>query len=147
MKMVNYENNKRIVARAITFIDDKVLLIERHNVNYEIQDYYTIPGGGVEIGEDYKEAAIRETFEETCCNIEIVKDLTIEDYGTGICHWFYGKYISGTPELGGEEKERNSSNNSYKVVLINMNDINNINILGVGKELIKECYKEYKNKE
>ena len=144
MNMVKFENNKRIVARAITFIDDKVLLMERHNINYEIHDYYTIPGGGVEIGEDYKKAAIRETFEETCCNVEIVKELEVEDFGSGICHWFYAKYISGTPELGGEEKERNTPENSYKVVLIDINDIDDINILGIGKRLIKECFEEYK---
>ena len=145
--MVLYENNKRIVARAITFIDDKILLIKRHNTNYEIQDYYTIPGGGVEIGEDFSEAAVRETKEETCCDIKIIKELEIEDFGTGICHWFYAEYISGTPVLGGEEKERNDPNNSYKVVLIDMNDIDDINILGIGKKLIKKCYNEYKNKE
>ena len=145
--MVLYENNKRIVARAITFIDDKILLIKRHNTNYEIQDYYTIPGGGVEIGEDFSEAAVRETKEETCCNIKIIKELETEDFGSGICHWFYAKYISGTPTLGGEEKERNTPENSYKVVLIDMKDIDDINILGIGKKLIKKCYNEYKNKE
>ena len=104
--------------------------------------YYTIPGGGVEDDEDYDVAAIRETKEETCCDIEIVKDLYIEDYGEGICHWFLGKYISGTPVLGGEEKERNNPNNSFKVVLIPFDEIDNINILGVGKKLIKKCIKE-----
>lgn len=141
-----YENGKRIVSRAITFIDDKVLLIERERLSNGIMlHYFTIPGGGVEKDEDYPDAAIRETMEETCCEIEIVKDLEVEDYGEGICHWYYAKYISGTPMLGGEEKERNNPNNSFKVVLIPINDIDNINILGVGRKLIKECYKIYKN--
>ena len=143
--MSTYENNKRIVSRAITFIDDNVLLMERYRLDNGVMlHYFTIPGGGVEEGEDYKEAAIRETKEETCCDIEIVKELEVEDYGIGICYWFYAKYISGTPELGGEEKERNDPNNSYKVVLININDIDNVNILGVGRKLIKECFNEYK---
>ena len=143
--MVVYENGKRIVARAITFIDDNVLLIERfRKENGEMLHYFTIPGGGVEEGESFMEAAIRETMEETCCNIEVLKTLEVEDFGSGICHWFYAKYISGTPTLGGEEKERNNPDNSFKVVLINMNDIDNINILGAGKRLIKECFKEYK---
>lgn len=143
--MVKYENGKRIVSRAITFIDDNILLIERfRKENGAMLHYFTIPGGGVEENESFKEAAIRETLEETCCNIEIIKTLEIEDYGSGICHWFYAKYLSGTPELGGEEKERNNPDNSFKVVLINMKDIDNINILGVGKRLIKECFMEYK---
>lgn len=143
--MIKYIDNKRIVARAITFIDDKLLLIERYRKEGdEILHYFTIPGGGVEDDEKYSETAIRETKEETCCDIEIVKELEVEDYGTGICHWFYAKYISGTPELGGEEKIRNNPDNSFKVVLIPMKDIDSINILGIGKRLVKECYNEYK---
>ena len=106
--------------------------------------YFTIPGGGVEDNETYEETAIRETKEETCCDIEIIKFIMEEDYGEGIAMWFYAKYLGGTPELGGEEKERNREDNSYKVVLIDMKDIDNINILGMGKTLVKRCYKEYK---
>ena len=141
--MTKYKDGKRECSRAITFIDNNVLLIERHRLsNNEMLHYFTIPGGGVEDDEDYPTAAIRETKEETCCDIEIVKDLIVEDYGEGICHWFLGKYISGTPELGGEEKERNNPNNHFKVVLIPFDEIDNINILGMGKSLVKKCIKE-----
>ena len=143
--MAIYENGKRVCARAITFIDNSVLLIERHRkVDDQMLHYYTIPGGGVEIGEEKSEAAIRETKEETCCDIAIIKNLTREDYGEGICYWFYAKYLSGTPTLGGEENERNNLDNHYQVVLIDMNDIDKINILGMGKKLVKECYEDYK---
>jgi ADP-ribose pyrophosphatase YjhB (NUDIX family) len=141
--MIRYIDGKRIVARAITFIDNKVLLIERfRREGEELLHYFTIPGGGVEDDEDYSETAIRETKEETCCDIEIVKELPVEDYGSGICHWFLGKYISGTPTLGGEEKERNNPDNSFKVVLIPFEEIDNTNILGMGKKLVKEYIEE-----
>lgn len=137
---------KRIVARGITFIDDKILLIERYRkTDNELLHYFTIPGGGVEEGEDYSKTAIRETKEETNVDVEIIEFLEKEDYGSGICYWYYTKYLSGIPSLGGEELERNNPDNSYKVVLINMKDIDNINILGRGKPLIKECYHKYKN--
>ena len=143
--MVLYENGLRIGARAVTFIGDSVLFIERHRLdNGEWLHYFTIPGGGVEIGEDFSDTAIRETMEETCCKIEIIETLEVEDYPGGKCHWFFGKYISGTPELGGEEKERNKPENSFKVVLIDMKDIDKVNILGHGKRIIKECYEKYK---
>ena len=141
------KNKLRIVARGITFIDDKVLLIERYRKeDNKMLHYFTIPGGGVEKGESYEETAIRETKEETCCNVEIMKFLEIEDYPGGKCHWFYCKYLSGTPNLGGEEKERNNPDNSYKVVLIPYNDLDQINILGRGKALIKLCYTTYYEK-
>ncbi len=138
--MTLYIDNRRIVARAITFINDEILLIERYKKENNVMlHYFTIPGGGVEIGETYTEAAIRETLEETSCNIEIVKDLGYEDYPKGRCYWFYAKYISGTPTLSGEESIINNPDNSYKIVLINKKNIDKINILGKGKELIKEC--------
>ena len=143
--MIKYINGKRVCARAITFIDGKILLIERfRKSNDEILHYFTIPGGGVEDDEDYADTAIRETKEETCCDIEIIKFIMEEDYGAGLAEWFYAKYLSGTPTLGGEEKERNREDNSYKVVLIDMKDIDSINILGMGKKLVKKCYEEYK---
>ena len=146
--MRKYKENVRVVARAITFIDNKVLLIERYRrEDSKLLHYFTIPGGGVEEGESFQEAAVRETKEETCCDIEIIKDLIIEEYPHGICHWFYAKYTSGTPTLGGEESERNNPDNSYKVVLIDMKDIDTINILGKGKELIKKCYKDSLNRQ
>ena len=142
--MTVYEGQKRVVSRGITFIDDNVLLIERYKrEGDELLHYFTIPGGGVEEGETYEMAAIRETEEETTIKTKLIKYLEKEDYKTGVCYWHYLKYLSGTPTLGGEEKIRNNPDNSYKVVLINMNDIDNINILGKGKSLIKACYKEH----
>ena len=146
--MVKYIDGKRVVARAITFIDNNVLLIERYRKEMNTMlHYYTIPGGGVEDNETFSEAAIRETKEETGCDISIIKDLIVEEYPGGVCHWFYAKYLDGTPSLGGEELEHNNPLNSYKVVLINYQDLDNINILGEGKKLIKECYNKYYKKE
>ena len=143
--MTVYEGKKRVVARGITFIDNNVLLIERYRrEGNKLLHYFTIPGGGVEENETYLEAAIRETMEETTVKTEEIEYLEKEDYGTGICYWFYLKYLSGTPTLGGEEKIRNNPDNSYKVVLIDMKDIDKVNILGRGRDLIKKCYQKYK---
>ena len=67
-----------------------------------------------------------------------------EERETTIGHFFNAEIIKGEPTLGGEELERNQSDNHYKVVLVNINDIDKINILGLGKKLIKECLEEYK---
>lgn len=144
--MTVYKDGRRVVSRGITFIDNNILLIERYRKEgNNMLHYFTIPGGGVEENETFEDAAIRETKEETTCNIKIIEYLGEEYYPNGICHWFYCEYLNGTPMLGGEEKERNNPLNSFKVVLIDMNDIDKINILGKGKELIKKCYIKYKN--
>lgn len=136
--MTRYENGKRVVARGITIIDNKVLLMERHKKeNGIIRHYFTIPGGGVEEDETYEEAAIRETKEETCVDTKIVKYLEKEEFKEGIVYWYLLKYLSGTPTLGGEELERNNPDNHYKVVLIDIDDIDSINILGEGKRILK----------
>ena len=146
--MEKEEDGRRVVARAITFIDEKILLIERFRREGDsMLHYYTIPGGGVMLNEDYQEAAVRETKEETCCDVVIKKALTKEDYPNGRCYWFYAEYLKGTPTLGGEELEHNNPDNSFKVVLIDYSEINNINILGMGKKLIKECFENYYKKE
>lgn len=143
--MTKYENGKRVCARGVTFIGDKVILIERHKkINNEMSHYFTIPGGGVEDDETYEDAAVREMFEETCVKTKVIKFLQKEDYGEGIVYWYFLKYISGTPVLGGEELERNHPDNHYQVVLINVNEIDNFPILGEGKNVIKNAYREYK---
>gem|GEM_PF-472119 len=49
-------------SAGIIIKDDTILLI--HRVNYG-DEYYLFPGGGVEVGEDISEAAVREVKEET----------------------------------------------------------------------------------
>lgn len=143
--MIN--DKKRVVARGITFIDNKILLIERYKKeNDKMLHYFTIPGGGVEDDETTSQAAIREVLEETTCNVSIIKYLGEENYPGGICHWYYCKYLNGTPKLSGEEKIRNNPDNHYEVVLIDMNKIDEIPILGMGKDYIKKCYSFYQNK-
>lgn len=143
--MTKYENGKRVCARGITFIEDKIILIERHRQeNEKMLHYYTIPGGGVEENETYEEASIRETEEETQIITKMIKYLGREEFESGIVYWYLLDYLSGTPTLGGEELERNNLLNHYKVILVKINEIDNLNILGEGKDFIEKAYLEYK---
>jgi len=140
-----YEGKKRVCARGITFIGDDILLIERRKKeNNEILHYFTIPGGGVEVGESLEDAAVRETYEETTVKTEVIKFLGKEEYETGIVYWYLLKYIDGIPKLGGEELERNNSENHYKVVLINKNKLVALPILGKGKDMLYIALDELK---
>lgn len=61
----------RFSVRAV-MIDGNGSVALIHSKN---PDYYTLPGGGVEIGEDPDRAVIRECMEETGYTVEIVSHL------------------------------------------------------------------------
>ena len=136
---------KRKVARGITFIDDKVLLLKRVRRDGEkILNYYAIPGGGVEKDETKEEACLREIEEETSIKASINTYLDFEEYEQGVCYYFLTNYLSGIPCLGGEEKIKNSPDNSYEVKLVALKELDNIMIYGIGIDMIKKAYKRYK---
>lgn len=60
-------------ARSIIIVNDKIAMV--HSLKY---DYYKLPGGGIENGEDPVEAMIRETREEAGL---VVKPESIKEYG------------------------------------------------------------------
>lgn len=64
-------NKISITALLILLKEDKILLTRRYNTGYE-DGKYSLPGGHVEKGEEIRDAAIREAYEEL--GIEIDKD-------------------------------------------------------------------------
>ena len=132
---------KRIVSRGIIFIDNKVVLLKRiRKTGDEYLHYYAIPGGGVENNETKEEACLREIEEEVGLKVTINKYLGMEEYETGICHYFKVNYQGGTPILGGEEKANNNPDNYYEIQLIDIKDIENIYIYGQGIDMIKRSF-------
>lgn len=65
----------RFACRAVVFdADGKIAMI--HST---VHDYYKIPGGGVEAGEDLLTALAREVMEEIGCAVGNVRELGIVD--------------------------------------------------------------------
>ena len=90
---------------------DEVLLIHRHKNGDE---YWVLPGGGVEDEETLEEALKREVMEET--SLEVLSfELIHECPGfEGRKHFFFEvKTENNDPELGGPEKENMNENNVY----------------------------------
>jgi 8-oxo-dGTP pyrophosphatase MutT (NUDIX family) len=72
--------------------DDRVALIERHRDGLH---YYVVPGGGVEPGETFEQAAIREASEELGVGVQLGPIALDVDFG-GRQVYFEARIIRGT---------------------------------------------------
>lgn len=94
---------KHIVSAATIVLNDQkeILLIKGPRRGWEI------PGGQVELGESLKDAAIRETKEESGIDIEVIKFCGVfQNVDRSICNTlFLGKAIGGVPTTSAESLE------------------------------------------
>lgn len=116
---------KRKRAAAIITSGQKILLMKRHKNDL---DYYALPGGTIEDGETPQETIVREIKEETTLDIELGEILfeldTERDYG----YYFAVKNMAGNPTLSGPELEKNSMDNHYELVWLDIAELKNINL-------------------
>jgi len=66
----SYPTRPYLAVSAAIFRDGKVLIVRR--ARPPAHGLYTLPGGGVELGETLEEAVVREVREETSLDIEPV---------------------------------------------------------------------------
>jgi ADP-ribose pyrophosphatase YjhB (NUDIX family) len=84
--------------------EGRILLVRQH---HEGKDIWMVPGGAVEGGESSRDAAIRETLEETGLVIHVgpllwhVEEVS-EKRGQRFVNFFLGGIIGGQPELGSD---------------------------------------------
>lgn len=65
----------RATARVLLFdADDRVLMFLQYGKDRSVPPRWITPGGGVDPGEDFAAAAIRETFEETGLRLTAVPE-------------------------------------------------------------------------
>ena len=119
----NMDNGLRKRVSAVIVKNGKILLIRRVKPG---EEYFIIPGGGVDEGETQEEALIREVKEELTLdvvkhkflfsieNIEVPQKITIHK-GNRNEHFYLIEEHTGTPEIGGPEKERMNENNQYHI--------------------------------
>ncbi len=65
-----YPTRPYLAVSAAVFRDDRVLIVRR--ARPPAHGLYTLPGGGVELGETLEQAVVREIREETALEIEPV---------------------------------------------------------------------------
>ncbi len=127
---------KKNRATAIIIRNGKVLLIHRHKPG---RDYYTLPGGGVELEESFEEATIREVKEETGLDVlalqRVSRYISLEKEE----NYYLTDVTAGEPALGGPEAKRQSPEDSYTFVWVDAAQLESINLLpGVARRICLE---------
>ena len=137
-----YDNDVPTTIRAAAVIikNNKILLIHRFNHG---EEYYVLPGGGVETEETPENAVIREAKEEAGLNIKIAKKLweypSEKDHR--MHHVFLATDFNGELKLGGVESKINNPTNSY---ILEWHDLDKISALTIYPLTTKERILNYK---
>lgn len=109
-----------------------------HRINLDIktgtQEYYVIPGGGVENNEKIEDAVIREMKEETNLDVKLgelfyeLEDLDQQGANIKYCAYLC-EYTGGEPKLredSEEAKEMKDGINFFNPVWVDLSEIKNI---------------------
>lgn len=73
---------QRVAAYALVTRDDGALLMARIAQHVVAEGRWTLPGGGVDHGEDLRAAAVREVYEETGLHVRVGRVLDVRS-----AHW------------------------------------------------------------
>ncbi len=68
-----------IALKAVIWWEGKFLILKRAKNRQTDSDLWEFPGGGLEIGEQYESALVREIMEETALEATVVKPLSVWD--------------------------------------------------------------------
>lgn len=125
-------------TRLIIEIDNSIVFIKRRKkINGSIQEFFVLPGGILNEGEDYISAGIREAKEELDVDIAI-NEFLIEEYVEELDkfeRYYFAKVTHGKIKNGSGEEFQNQSIDSiygtYEVVTLNKNELGAYKILPV----------------
>ncbi|MEJ0073584.1 MAG: NUDIX domain-containing protein [Candidatus Saccharibacteria bacterium] len=120
-------------VRAIVINGDKLLAMKRDKFGMQ---YYTLIGGGIDVGEDAEAALRREVQEETGLTLGVVKPVFIEDGGDlyGIQYIYVCDYMGGEPQLSPSSEEAAISalgKNTYQPVWLPLNALSKVTFRSV----------------
>ncbi len=99
----NYGKKLRVRVCGVCIEQDKILLVHHRSLG-KTNSLWAPPGGGMDYGEDAKEALRREFLEETKCHIKVEEFLFLHEYLDpplhGIELFFRVSIIKGEPKIG-----------------------------------------------
>ena len=135
--------DKRISSRAIIIDNGMLLSMFRRKIkDGKTKEYYVIPGGGINEGEDIVEGLKRELIEEL--NVEAdINDLAFTVETDERIEYFYNcTYKSGDFTLNGEELDRMSESNYYEPTFISLDKLDEYDVM----DEVKAYYSNHKTK-
>lgn len=121
----------RQAVRAIIIKDDKLLVIHRNKYG---QEYYTLPGGGIDPGETPEQAIMRELAEETGVIVTLGPLVFTEDPGEpyGTQRIFLCTYKTGEPMLRPDSEEallNKSGQNTYEPMWLLLSSLSTVRFM------------------
>ena len=126
---------------AIIIKNNEILLMHRKKNG---EEYWVFPGGGVEDTETAEQAIIREVTEET--NLTVLEhELAFMSYNETSKKdepFYICEVSSGTPEIVGEEKDKNNDENWYQLEWVNLGKLQSI--LLVPEKAAREVIKRFR---
>lgn len=119
------ENKKFIIRSRAVILHEGKLLVVKHG---EDLDYYALPGGHLEFGEDVKECLSREIIEELGVKPEIGRLLYVNTFidknDTQPVEFFF-EVVNGKDYLDTEKLERSHAHELFEIYWASpSNDIN-----------------------
>ncbi len=118
---INWERRHRVTL--LFYRDGELLLMRRIR---DGRTYYILPGGGVDPGESFEEAALREAIEETNLSLTLGPEIETPPRRDFVDHTFLVTAFEGTPTLGGPELARQAANNVYEFAWVPLEQVNQL---------------------
>ncbi|SDD33762.1 NUDIX hydrolase [Nocardioides lianchengensis] len=89
--MRSLPRERRLAAYAVVLRDDRILL-SRLAPRVSESEVWTLPGGGVEHGEDPRDAVVRELHEETGLDVRVGEEIRVDSFHQGSA-WREGRRV------------------------------------------------------
>lgn len=127
-------NRHKHMARALIIEGGRLLVFFRRRFDIERQEwleYYSFPGGEIELDETVEAAAIREAKEEMGIDIRIIRKVAVQRVNGFTNHVFQAEIMAGAPQLmpDSEEVFYSSEVNYYEVRWVDILELNSHNLL------------------